>query len=185
MRVITGTVRGRKLLAPAGQAVRPTSAMVKEAIFSMVQFEIEGARVLDLFAGSGQMGIEALSRGARECVFVDSTRESLGALRANLASTGPWKSAKVVPSGAIEFLRGYAGAAFDIVLMDPPYDSAPMAAKCLRLLAGQMSNTGVVICEVQDGEELPQEILPLALRKTYKYGNTRIFHYRTPGEGEQ
>ena len=185
MRVITGTARGRKLLAPAGKAVRPTSAMVKEAIFSMVQFEVEGARVLDLFAGSGQMGIEALSRGARECVFVDSTRESLGALRANLSSSGPWKNAKVVPSGAVEFLRGYSGAAFDIVFMDPPYDSAPLAEKCIRLLAGHMSSTGVVICEVQDGEKLPQEFAPLVLRKAYKYGKTSVLHYRVPGEGEE
>ena len=185
MRVITGTARGRRLLAPAGQAVRPTSAMVKEAIFSMVQFEVEGARVLDLFAGSGQMGIEALSRGARECVFVDSTRESLGTLRSNLTSTGPWKNARVIPSGAIEFLRGYTGAAFDIAFIDPPYDSAPLATKCLRLLAGHMSAAGVAICEAEDGEDLPQEMPPLVLRKTYKYGRTRIFQYRVPGEGEE
>jgi len=158
--------------------------MVKEAIFSMVQFEVEGARVLDLFAGSGQMGIEALSRGARECVFVDSTRESLGALRANLASTGPWKGAKVVPSGAVEFLRGYTGQAFDIVFMDPPYGSSPMAANCLRLLAGHISDSGVVICEAEDGQPLPEEIPPLLLRKTYKYGKTRVFQYRTLREDE-
>jgi len=158
--------------------------MVKEAVFSMVQFEVEGARVLDLFAGSGQVGIEALSRGARECVFVDSTRESLGALRANLASTGPWSSAKVVPSGAIEFLRGYTGQAFDIVFMDPPYDSAPLAANCLRLLAGHISESDVVICEAKDSEELPEEIPPLLLKKSYKYGKTRVFRYGLLGEVE-
>ena len=184
MQVITGSARGRRLLAPAWRAVRPTSAMVKEAIFSMVQFEVEGARVLDLFAGSGQMGIEALSRGARECVFVDSARESLEVLRANVASTGPWGSAKVVPSGAIEFLRGYKGQAFDIVFMDPPYDSHPLAADCLRLLAGLLSESGVVICESNDESAPPGEIFPLRLKKGYKYGGTRVFQYRVAGEVE-
>jgi len=158
--------------------------MVKEAIFSMVQFEVEGARVLDLFAGSGQIGIEALSRGARECVFVDSTRESLEALRKNIASTGPWKSAKVVPSGAVEFLRGYKGQAFDIVFMDPPYESDSLAAKCLRLLAEHMSESGVVICEADDTAAMPEEIFPLRLKKGYKYGKTRVYQYRVAGEGE-
>ena len=184
MRVITGTARGRNLLAPSGRNVRPTSAMVKEAIFSMVQFEVEGARVLDLFAGSGQMGIEALSRGARECVFVDSARESLEVLRANIASTGPWVSAKIVPSGAIEFLRGYKGQAFDIVFMDPPYDSHPLAADCLRLLAGHISGSGVVICEADAEAPPPGEVFPLRLKKGYKYGGTRVFQYRGAGEVE-
>ena len=151
----------------------------------MVQFEVEGARVLDLFAGSGQMGIEALSRGARECIFVDSTRESLETLRANIASTGPWKNAKVLPSGAVEFLRGYKGQAFDIVFIDPPYDSHPLAANCLRMLAGQMSESGVVICEVDEQSVLPEEVFPLVLKKGYKYGKTQVFQYRTAGEGEE
>ena len=84
MRVITGTARGRKLAALEGVEVRPTTDMVKEAMFSILQFEIEGAVVLDLFAGSGQLGIEALSRGARLCVFVDSSRESQNITRQNL-----------------------------------------------------------------------------------------------------
>ena len=84
MRVITGSARGRKLKAPQGMDVRPTTDSVKEAIFNIIQFDVEGRRVLDLFAGTGQMGIEALSRGARECVFVDSSRQSLNIVKENL-----------------------------------------------------------------------------------------------------
>ena len=178
MRVITGTARGRTLLAPAGQAVRPTSAMVKEAIFSAVQFEVEGARVLDLFAGSGQMGIEALSRGAKDCTFVDNAKESLSVLRKNLEHTGRWKNAKVLASDALGFLRALHGSPFDIAFVDPPYACA-FLPECLRLLAGHMSECGVILCEADDKAQLPQEIPPLYLKKHYKYGKTHVFHYRT------
>ena len=120
MRVITGTARGRKLQTPAGTAVRPTSDMVKEAVFSIVQFEVEGARVLDLFAGSGQMGIEALSRGARSCVFVDNAKNSLAAVRENLRSCNLTAHAKVMAGDALVFLREYRGEPFDIAFLDPP-----------------------------------------------------------------
>ena len=177
MRVITGSARGRKLVAPAGQDVRPTSALVKEAIFSAIQFEIEGARVLDLFAGSGQLGIEALSRGARECVFVENAKESLAVLRSNLASTGPWGGARVVASDALNFLRGYSGQAFDIVLLDPPYASG-IIVECLRLIAGQMSERGVIICETDERTQPPGEVGAFTLKKQYRYGKTYVYHYR-------
>ena len=177
MRVITGTARGRKLITPAGLDVRPTSAMVKESAFSMIQFEVEGARVLDLFAGSGQMGVEALSRGARECVFVDNSKQSLAALKSNLQNTGPWKNARVHATDAISFLQGLGGQTFDIAFLDPPYGWEPFE-RCLRLLAGHMSESGVIICEGDDATVLPQEIPPLSQKKQYKYGKTRVFQYR-------
>ena len=95
MRVITGTARGKRLITREGEAVRPTPERVKEALFSIIQFEIEGRRVLDLFAGSGQLGIEALSRGAREAVFVDSSRESVDVVRKNIESCGFEDCAKI------------------------------------------------------------------------------------------
>ena len=177
MRVITGTARGRNLQAPDGQAVRPTSAMVKEAIFSIIQFEVAGARVLDLFAGSGQMGIEALSRGARECVFVDNSRESLGALRENLKSTGPWKNAKVVAGTVQSFLRGLGGEPFDIVFLDPPY-SDELLEECLSLLSGHVLEGGVILCEAGAGTNPPEKVSSFFLKKSYKYGRTHVFHYR-------
>ena len=177
MRVITGSARGRTLESPAHWNVRPTSSKVKESIFSIVQFEVEGAQVLDLFAGTGQMGIEALSRGARECVFVENSRDSLGVLRKNLEATGPWKNASLSAADALAFLRGLRGESFDIAFLDPPY-GAGLLAQCLELLAGKISPGGVVLCEADEQAALPEQFPPLALKKCYKHGKTRVFHYR-------
>lgn len=103
MRVITGSARGRKLEAPQGLETRPTSDMVKEAMFSIIQFEVEEAMVLDLFAGSGQLGIEALSRGAKFAVFVDASREAQEVIRANLQSTGLAQKSRVAAMDALGF----------------------------------------------------------------------------------
>ena len=104
MRVITGTARGRKLKTLEGMDVRPTTDMVKEAVFSIVQFQVPCASVLDVFAGSGQMGIEALSRGAARAVFVDNSRASQAVIRENLAATGLAKQARVIADDAVSFL---------------------------------------------------------------------------------
>ncbi len=114
MRVITGSAGGRKLKSPAGDAVRPTADQVKQAVFNIIQFDLEGRRVLDLFGGTGQLGIEALSRGAREAVFVDSDRSSAALIRENLKTCG--MKAEVVQSDALSFLS--RGGKFDIILAD-------------------------------------------------------------------
>ena len=119
MRVITGTARGRKLLEPDGMAVRPTTDMVKEAMFNIVQFDIEGRRVLDLFAGTGQLGIEALSRGAAECVFVDESAKSVKLVRTNLERCA--LLCRVEQADSIGFLRQVGK--FELIFLDPPYDS--------------------------------------------------------------
>lgn len=181
MRVITGSARGRRLQAPAGQSVRPTAAIVKEAVFSVIQFEVEGSRVLDLFAGSGQMGIEALSRGARGCVFVDSARDSIGVIRQNLALTGLEKSAKVVSADALSFLRGYRGEPIDIAFMDPPY-AAGLIKAALGELAPHMSDSGIVLCEAGEDAVFPEAAGGMALKKIYRYGKTRVAAYRMPEE---
>lgn len=104
MRVITGTARGRRLLEPEGMDTRPTTDRVKEGIFSSIQFEIEGRRVLDLFGGTGQMGIEALSRGAAHCTFLDLRKEAVGVIRENLKRTGFAEEAAVVQGDYLAFL---------------------------------------------------------------------------------
>ena len=119
MRIITGTARGRRLMTLQGDAVRPTPERVKEALFSMLQFQLEGRRVLDLFAGSGQIGLEALSRGAREVVFVDASRESVSVVEKNIQSTGLSRGAKVVPMDSLLFLQR-KNEPFDIAFLDPP-----------------------------------------------------------------
>ena len=127
MRVIAGSCRGRSLRAPAGTATRPTADRVREAIFDVLGslVDLEGTAVLDLFAGSGAMGIEALSRGAGQAVFVERRPEALAAIRANLATLGLEARATVVRAEAVGWLVGEKGAAagpFDVVLCDPPYD---------------------------------------------------------------
>ena len=125
MRVITGSARGRVLLPVAGMDVRPTTDKVKEAVFSAIQFEVEGARVLDLFCGSGQMGIEALSRGAQSCVFVDSSRASQDVTKKNLTTTGLMKQARVAAMDYQMFLKSSKDT-FDLVFLDPPYSTPPL-----------------------------------------------------------
>ncbi|MBR5773231.1 MAG: 16S rRNA (guanine(966)-N(2))-methyltransferase RsmD, partial [Clostridia bacterium] len=121
MRVITGTAKGMRLASLEGDEVRPTYDRVKEAIFSIIQFDLEGRRVLDLFAGSGQLGIEALSRGAQNATFVDSNRSAIAVIKENLEKTRLSKSAVVLQTDAVGFIKNYRGVEFDVVLLDPPY----------------------------------------------------------------
>ncbi|MFM7534785.1 MAG: 16S rRNA (guanine(966)-N(2))-methyltransferase RsmD [Acidimicrobiales bacterium] len=122
MRVVAGTARGRQLLAPSGRDTRPTADRVREAVFNALHSRglVEGARVLDLFAGSGALGIEALSRGAASATFVERSREALRCVRANLDATGLAERATVVDADANAFLRNGTDR-FDLALLDPPY----------------------------------------------------------------
>ncbi len=176
MRVITGSARGRKLEAPQGLETRPTSDMVKEAMFSIIQFEVEEAMVLDLFAGSGQLGIEALSRGAKFAVFVDASREAQEVIRANLQSTGLAQKSRVAAMDALGFLKS-TGDRFSIALLDPPYQKG-LLEEALPLLAGKMEEDGVILCESEKNEILPQKAGAFALYKEYRYGKKKITVYR-------
>jgi len=178
LRVITGTARGRKLATLEGLEVRPTTDMVKEAMFSILQFEVEGASVLDLFAGSGQLGIEALSRGARACIFVDCSRDSQNITRQNLQHTGLAAAARVAAMDYAAFLRS-TRETFDIALLDPPYEKG-MAADALPLLVDKMSPGGAILCETRKGEPLPEQVGEFRVRKTYRYGKTMLTLYRRP-----
>ena len=122
MRVITGTARGRKLKDLPGLDTRPTTDKVKESIFNIVQFDIEGRRVLDLFAGTGQLGIEALSRGAEKCVFVDQSREAAKVIGENVKTTGFENRSRVAQGDAISFLTS-CREKFGLAFLDPPYAS--------------------------------------------------------------
>lgn len=176
MRVITGSARGRKLEAPQGLETRPTSDMVKEAMFSIIQFEVEEAMVLDLFAGSGQLGIEALSRGAKFAVFVDASREAQEVIRANLLSTGLAPKSRVAAMDALAFLKS-TGDRFSIALLDPPYQKG-ILDEALPLLAGKMEEDGVILCESEKNEILPKAAGDFSLYKEYRYGKKKITVYR-------
>ncbi|MFV0497875.1 MAG: 16S rRNA (guanine(966)-N(2))-methyltransferase RsmD [Candidatus Fimivivens sp.] len=176
MRVITGTARGRKLVAPQGLDTRPTSDMAKEALFSIIQFEVEGSAVLDLFAGSGQLGIEALSRGARSAVFVDALREANQAIIQNLESTQLKENARVVMMDAAAFLKTVHDP-FDIALLDPPYNKE-LIDLLLPLLVPCMNPGGVIVCETERDKTLPETVGIFATRKEYRYGKAKLTTYR-------
>ena len=146
MRVIAGSAKGKSLQAPAGrETTRPASDKVKEAIFGSIQFELEGSRVLDLFAGSGALGIEALSRGAAQAVLVDASREAVQAMRANLAYTGLLERAEVMP---MDYARALARlyTPFDFIFLDPPYRSDLYAAAIAGIHArGLLGAEGLLI----------------------------------------
>ena len=175
MRVITGTARGRKLMEPKDMSVRPTTDMVKEAIFSIVQFDVPGRRVLDLFAGTGQLGIEALSRGAKECVFVDSSPASLALVRKNLEICK--MQAPVIRSDALAYLE-HCGK-FDLVLIDPPYHDG-LYDKILSAVFrfDILNDGGIILVESMRGEAMLAASAPYELGKTYNYGKISLTTYR-------
>ncbi len=183
MRVITGTAKGRKLKTVEGMDVRPTGDRVKEAVFSIIQFEIEGAQVLDLFAGSGQMGIEALSRGARHCVFVDASHASLTVVRDNLKNVGLAQNARVAAMDYVAFLSSTKDS-FDIAFLDPPYHQG-MLEKALALLTPKMRVHGKILCEHPRDEVLPETVDGFVLARQYRYGKTMISLYQKARDGQE
>lgn len=175
MRVITGSAKGRKLLSPEGIVVRPTTEMVKEAVFSILNFRLEHSTVLDLFAGSGQMGIEALSRGAKMCVFVDKARTSQQLVIENLKNTKLFPNARVANMDALMFLKTNT-VKFDIIIVDPPYAEG-LAVKVLPSLADALAEDGIVLCETSKTEDLPEEVEGLKKHREYRYGQIKLTSY--------
>lgn len=176
MRVITGTAKGCRLETLEGLDTRPTGERVKEGLFSAISFEIEGRRVLDLFAGSGQMGIETLSRGARSCVFVDRNRQAVDVIRRNLRAARLEAGAEIVCRDAMEYLAHTADR-FDLVFLDPPYASE-LLVLCLEQLAGKITAGGTVVCESDRKTELPETVGPFSLYRSYQYGRVCVRLYR-------
>lgn len=178
MRVITGSAKGVQLKTPAGLSTRPTAERVKEALFSAIQFDIPGARVLDLFAGTGQLGIEALSRGAREAVFVDAQSAACKLVQENLRRTRLTGQGKVVQSDYLSFLERQWNA-FDIIFLDPPYaevflENALKRAAEIDILA----DSGIIVTERPVGKELLCNLPGYQRSRDYKYGKTLITLFR-------
>ena len=178
MRVITGTARGRKLKEPAGMETRPTTDRVKEGIFSSIQFEIEGRRILDLFGGTGQMGVEALSRGAAHCTFVDLRKEAVSIIRENLELTGFTNRSRVIQGDALAFLSR-CRETFDVIFLDPPYDSG-LLEKSMELVTtiDIVSENGIIVCENGSSAGWPTVSPPYRLQKEYRYGKIKTALYR-------
>ncbi len=176
MRVITGTARGRKLVTPQGKEVRPTTDMVKEAIFSILTNDVPGSKVLDLFAGSGQLGIEAVSRGAVSAVFVDEKRESINCIKENLKNTGLSPQCSIVMTDSIGYLRRESQK-FNIIILDPPYKQG-IIDEVLPLALEHLEPNGVVVCETDVKEVLPEGNEDFKIFREYKYGKIKLTVYR-------
>ena len=178
MRVITGSARGVQLKTPEGLVTRPTADRVKEAMFSIIQFEIPGAAVLDLFGGTGQLGIEALSRGAKSAVFVDAGEPACRLIRENLKRARLESQGRVVRSDYMDYLSR-CRERFDIILLDPPYAEVFLenALKCITEIDILHSN-GIIVTERPMGKELPWEFQGYQRSKDYKYGKTLLTIYR-------
>lgn len=179
MRVITGTARGRKLKPLPGLDTRPTADQVKESLFNILQFDIEGRRALDLFAGTGQLGIEALSRGAAWCDFVDVNPAAVKLVRENLTSTGLADRASVTQRDFLAFLQGARGKKYDLVFLDPPYAQTTLE-RALEAIAAIdiVSQCGIIVCESPAGKVLPELAAPYGKGREYRYGKTKLTLYR-------
>lgn len=178
MRVITGKARGVVLKTPDGLQTRPTSDRVKEAMFSIIQFDLPGTRVLDLFGGTGQLGIEALSRGAASAVFVDAGEPACKLIRENLKRTKLEDQARVVRSDYLQYLST-TKEKFDIILLDPPYAEVFLENSLKRISEIDiLQSNGIIVTERPLEKALDFEISGFTRSRDYKYGNTLITIYR-------
>lgn len=181
MRVISGRCRGMRLRSVPGTATRPTTDRVKESLFNILAPWVPGARVLDLFAGTGALGIEALSRGAQEAVFVEREPRAAAVVRANLRHTGLESLAEVRLADAVREVQRLArqGRQFDLVFMDPPYGQGLAQAALAALgAAGLVAPDGWVVVEHGVREEMPKRAENLAQVRTVRYGDTVLTFFR-------
>ena len=185
MRVITGIARGRRLKEPQGLETRPTTDRVKEGIFSSIQFEIEGRRVLDLFGGTGQMGIEALSRGAAHCTFVDLRKEAVGIIRENLKRTRLQEDARVIRSDYLDYLSR-CREQYDIIFLDPPYAEVFLENSLNRITEIDILHSGgIIVAERPLGKELPWDYPGYTRSRDYPYGKILLTFYRKDGGSQE
>ena len=178
MRVITGKARGIQLKTPDGMQTRPTADRVKEALFSIINFDVPGAAVLDLFGGTGQLGIEALSRGAKSAVFVDAREDACKLIRENLKRTKLESDAKVIRSDYMDYLSR-SREQFDIILLDPPYAEVFLENALKRITEIDILRSGgIIVAQRPLGKELPWDFEGYERSKDYKYGKILLTLYR-------
>lgn len=185
MRVITGSARGRRLQELEGRETRPTTDRVKEGMFSILQFDIEGRRVLDLFAGTGQLGIEAMSRGANSAVFVDKRGDAVNLVRENLKTTGLLEHTRVVAGDSMEFLQAQREK-FDLIFLDPPYEAA-LLEPALKLIArfDILALHGIIVAEHPADRTMPALAPPYRVHRVYRYGKIALTIYHRDEDKEE
>ncbi len=181
MRVISGLARGRKLKEPQGLDTRPTTDKVKESLFNIIQFELEGRRVLDLFAGTGQLGLEALSRGAEHCTFVDQRREAAALVKENIRLCRFEDRTRVAQEEAQWFLRS-CGERFDVIFLDPPYKT-DLLNQCIEKIAAFdiLREHGIIVCESGADWSVPTLTPPYEAGREYRYGQIKLTVCRRAG----
>ena len=178
MRVITGKARGVTLKTPEGMQTRPTTDRVKEALFSIIQFELPGAKVLDLFGGTGQLGIEALSRGAKSAVFVDEREDACRLIKENLRRTKLEQDAQVVRSDYLAYLKR-TREQFTMIFLDPPYAEVFLENALKQITEIDiLQSGGIIVTERPFGKDLPWDFPGYTRSKDYKYGKTLLTLYR-------
>ena len=178
MRIVAGDYKGRNLNAPMDERVRPTTGKVREAIFSMLMNDIYDAVVVDLFAGTGGLGLEGLSRGARKCYFCDNSRDSLKLIKENIHICRA-EDKSVIIAGGYEKALDRINEKCDILLLDPPYkDGLYLDAMNLAIENDIMSDEAVIVCEHDIHEDLPETIGRFSLVKSKKYGTIGVSLYR-------
>lgn len=178
MRVITGSAKGKRLKELPGMDTRPTTDRVKEGLFNVIQFDIEGRRVLDLFAGTGQLGIECLSRGAAFCDFVDSSPVAMKIIKDNVTACRLTERSAFHQKDFSAFLNGVRGK-YDLIFLDPPYASGNLERALEKITAIDIvSGNGIIVCETPVENTLPE--VPGAYEKTgeYRYGKIKLTLYR-------
>lgn len=184
MRIISGSLKGRQLQLPKGSAARPTSDRAREALFNILQPSLVGSRVLDLFAGSGALGVEALSRGAACCVFVELDRANARALRESLARFAVPQQRGMVVNGDFRHAApqlAREGKQFDLIFLDPPYE-AGYYGEALELSRRLLAPQGCIVAEHERGHALPEPPAGLEVTDVRQYGKNTISFYRSRGD---
>lgn len=177
MRVVSGIAKRKQLITLNGDRLRPTTDRVKEAMFSIIQFNINSKEVLDLFAGSGQLGIEALSRNAKNCTFVDSNIDAHRIEIVNLKNTNLLSKAKVLLSDSLKFLKNVKNK-YDIIFLDPPYNTN-LLIRCLNVIHSKLKPGGIVVCEHSKNVNILDNFENIALQKQYEYGRIMLTFYKS------
>ena len=178
MRVITGTARGKRLKELPGLDTRPTTDRVKEGLFNIIQFDIEGRRVLDLFAGTGQLGIECLSRGAAYCDFADCSAAAMRVIKENVASCG-FADRAAFHQKDFTAVPAMPGKKYDLILLDPPYASGCMERALKRIAdIDIVTGNGIIVCETPADHTLPDLPAPYVRSREYRYGRIKLTLYR-------
>ena len=175
MRIITGSARGKRLQTPAGLHTRPTTDRVKESVFNIIQWDLEGRRVLDLFGGSGQLGLESLSRGAVSCVIVDGDRNAQKAIEANIKNCGFEKNCQLIKGDSFQFLQRQKKDSYHVIFLDPPYGGELLNRAIADICRIDiLTENGIMVCESAAEDVLQPVAAPYRVVKRYSYGNTAV-----------